>query len=81
MPVAQEMAEMVKGLAATGTVTGTDDSASETPGVLEKLSPKDAGIAALVEIHVDDFECNVLGAVITHQSGGLQLAQPSWNFS
>lgn len=34
-----------------------------------------AVLAALVEAHVDDFEGHVLGAIVAHEGGGLDVAK------
>ena len=34
-----------------------------------------AVFAALVEAHIDDFEGHVLGAVVAHEGGGLNVAK------
>src|SRR5258707_1917362 len=41
----------------------------------EAVGEQAAEFAALVEAHVDDLEGHVLGAIVAHEGGGLEIAQ------
>src|SRR5438445_1194321 len=53
---------------------GRDIAVGRDRAIREIAGKKAAELAPLVKIHIHDFESHVLGAVVAHDCGGLQVA-------